>query len=194
MAGGAQAVPAGATWLDFLALDDDDRRELIDGTLLEIDVPNTKHEWIVATLIWLLSAWTRPRDAGTVLASGCKVRINDRRGVMPDVLFVRRGRESIIGTEGIQNGAPDLVVEVVSPTSGRYDRVQKLAWYAAIGVPEYWIVDSERETLERLVLGADARFVIAESLGGADVFHPDSFPGLEVPLADLWRGPGPAST
>lgn len=194
MASVAQPIAAGATWPDFLALDEDDPRELVDGALLEIDVPNTKHEWIVARLIWLLSSWVEARRAGTVLASGCKIRIDDRRGVMPDVLFVRRGREAIIGKEGIETGAPDLVVEVISPKSGRYDRVQKLAWYAAIGVPEYWILDPERETLERLVLGADARFVIAQSLGGADVFGPDSFPGLEVGLADLWRGPGPAPT
>lgn len=194
MGAGAQPFPAGATWPDFLALDEDDPRELVDGALLEIDVPNTKHEWIVARLIWLLTTWVEARAAGTVLGSGCKVRIDDRRGVMPDVLFVRRGREAIIGKEGIETGAPDLVVEVGSPKSGRYDRVQKLTWYAAIGVPEYWIVDPERETLERLVLGADSRFVIAGSLGGADVFRPDSFPGLQVALADLWRGPVPAST
>jgi Uma2 family endonuclease len=191
MVGGAQPFPTGATWPDFLALDEDDPRELIDGALLEIDVPNTQHEWIVATLVWQLSAWVRPRGAGTVLGSGCKVRIDDRRGVMPDVLFVRRGHESIIGKEGIEGGAPDLVVEVVSPASGRYDRVQKLAWYAAIGTPEYWIADPHTETFERLVLGPDGHFVIAQSAGGSDVFRPDSFSGLEIPLADLWHGPAP---
>jgi Uma2 family endonuclease len=186
-----QASAARATWADFLALDEDDPRELLDGELVEIDVPTKKHEWIVATLVWLLRSWTEPRNAGTVLGSGYKVRVDDRRGVMPDVQFIRRGREAILGEEGMRDGAPDLAVEVVSQSSARYDRVQKLAWYASIGTPEYWIVDPQAETLERLVLGADRRFVIAASLGGAAVFRPDSFPGLEIALADLWRGPGP---
>ena len=191
MAQSVQTSAAPATWADFLALDEDDPRELVEGELLEIDVPTKMHEWIVARLVILLGIWAEPRNAGTVLGSGYKVRIDDRRGVMPDVQFIRRGRESILGEEGMQAGAPDLAVEVVSVSSARYDRVQKLTWYASIGVPEYWIVDAQAETLERLVLGPDGRFVIAASLGGADLFRPDSFPGLEIPLAGLWRGPAP---
>ena len=71
--------------------------------------------------------------------------------------------------------------------------MQKLAWYAAIGVGEYWIVDPQTETVEQLVLGPDVRFVIAQALGGADVFRPASFLGLEVALADFWRGPASTS-
>ena len=193
MAGQPHASSAIATWADFLALGEDDPRELIDGILLEIDVPNKKHEWIVATLVWLLNAWVRPRAAGTVLASGYKIRVSEGRGVMPDVQYIRSGRESILGDEAMVGGAPDLVVEVVSASSARYDRVQKLAWYAAIGVGEYWIVDPDVQTLEQHVLGADGRFAVAATLGGGDVFRPELFPGLEVALADLWRGPAPAS-
>jgi Uma2 family endonuclease len=189
MSSAAQPAAVSVTWAEFVALEEDDLRELVDGVLLEIDVPNKQHEWAVSTLIWLLRAWAEPRQAGTVLGSGYKIRIDERRGVMPDVQFVRRGREAILGSEGIEAGAPDLVVEVVSPTSARYDRVQKLAWYAAIGVAEYWIIDPQGETVERLVLGTDHRFVIAESLAGEAGFRPDSFPGLEIPLADLWRAP-----
>jgi Uma2 family endonuclease len=189
MSQGAQPSAAAATWADFLALEEDDLRELIDGQLLEIDVPNKKHEWIVATLIWLLRSWAERTKAGIVLGSGYKVRISDRRGVMPDVQFTRHGRESILGKEAIESGAPDLVVEVVSPTSVRYDRVQKLRWYASIGVPEYWIVDGQQDMLERLILGGDGLYRIATSAGGDEVFRPESFPGLEIALADLWRVP-----
>jgi Uma2 family endonuclease len=189
MAGEPRASPAEASWADFLGLEEDDPRELIDGALLEVDVPNKKHEWIVARLVWSLTSWAEPRGAGTVLGSGYKIRIDERRGVMPDVQFTRSGRESILGEEAMVQGAPDLVVEVVSPTSARYDRVQKLGWYATIGVGEYWIVDPQTETFEQLALGTDGRFVVATTLGGADVFRPASFPGYELPLADLWRGP-----
>jgi Uma2 family endonuclease len=180
-----------ATWQDFVSLHEDDLRELIDGELLEIDVPSMRHEWVVSKLVILLGGWAEARDAGTVLGSGYKVRIDPRRGVMPDVQFVRRGREEILDHAGIERGAPDLVVEVVSATSARYDRVDKLGWYAAIRVAEYWIVDPDARTLERLVRGDDGRYVIAASLRDDEVFRPDSFPGLAIPLADLWRTPGP---
>ena len=178
------------TWARFVQLEDDDRRELVDGELLEIDVPTKKHEWIVARLIWFLTSWAEPRRAGIVLGSGYKVRIDDHRGVMPDVQFTRSGREGLLDDEGMTRGAPDLAVEVVSPSSGRFDRVQKLAWYAAIGVGEYWIVDPDIETSERRVLGSDKRFVLS-TVSGDEVFAPETFVGLEIPLADLWRGPTP---
>ena len=112
---------------------------------------------------------------------------------MPDVQFIRSGRESILGEDAMVGGAPDLVVEVVSPTSARYDRVEKQAWYAAIGVAEYWIVDPQTETLEQFILGSNGLFAIAAGLGGGNVFRPASFPNLEIPLSDLWRGPAVTS-
>jgi Uma2 family endonuclease len=63
--------------------------------------------------------------------------------------------------------------------------VKKLNWYAQLGVPEYWLVDPEAGTLERLVLREGA-YVIAVSLEGEDVFRPESFEGMEISLAKLW--------
>ena len=88
--------------------------------------------------------------------------------------------------QGLVRGHPDVVVEVVSPTSRRYDRMKKLQWYAQLGVPEYWLVDPEAQMLERLVL-RDGVYAIVESLAGDEVFRPASFEGLEIPLARLWE-------
>ena len=176
------------TWHDFVALPDDDRRELIDGELLEIDVPTGLHEWIVATLVRHLGAWAMARRAGIVFASGYKVRIRDDRGFMPDVQYFRRGGRRVPDA-GLDAGAPDLAVEVISPTSGRYDRIEKLRGYAAIGVPEYWIIDPERHTLERLVLDPPGTYRIADSMAGAVTFAPASFPDLAIELGELWQLP-----
>ena len=155
-------------WEDFVALDEDDLRELVDGRLVEIDVPTGLHEWIVVEVGRHLGNWAHTHRAGFVLGSGYKVRIRHDRGVMPD-----------------------LAVEVVSPGSARFDCGTKRAWYASIGTPEYWLVDPERRTVERLVLDPGGDYRLAQLARDDGTFVPDSFPGLAIPLAELWTIPRP---
>jgi len=87
----ARAPAAGLkTWDDFVRLEEDDLRELIDGKFVEIEVPTDLHEWIVLMMGRLLLNWALSRKAGIAFASGYKVRISARRGVMPDVQFYRK--------------------------------------------------------------------------------------------------------
>jgi Uma2 family endonuclease len=105
---------------------------------------------------------------------------------MPDVQMYRRGNDAPrVQNQGLTEGRPDLVVEVVSPTSVRYDRVTKLRWYAQLGIPEYWIVDPKARTLERLVL-RDGAYVIAGSFADDEVMEPETFEGMSIPLAKVW--------
>jgi Uma2 family endonuclease len=181
------AAAAPFTWDDFVALEEDDLRELIDGQLVEVEVPTARHEDIVILLGHFLAAWAEAGHGGRARGSGYKVRIGERRGVMPDLQFYRQGNEAVREQDiGLVRGRPDLVVEVLSASSRRYDRVTKLRWYAELGVPEYWLVDPEARTLERLVL-REAAYVIAVSLAEAETFRPESFEGLAIPLARLWE-------
>jgi Uma2 family endonuclease len=177
------------TWDDFVRLGEDDLRELIDGELVEVEVPTKWHEHVVAMLVTFLNAWAIPRKAGRALASGYKVRIDETRGVMPDVQFLTAAGFARAGQEGLDDGRPELAVEVLSPSSRGADRVKKLGWYASIGTPEYWIVDPQARTVERLVLSAEGHYTIADGASDAEVFRPASFEGLEVPLAELWDVP-----
>jgi Uma2 family endonuclease len=175
------------TWEDFIRLEEDDLRELIDGELVEVEVPKRPHEHAVIMLGFFLTQWARPRRAGRALASGYKVRISAKRGVMPDVQFFRTENPANAGQpDGLEHGHPDLAVEIVSPSSRRYDRVTKLAYYATLGVPEYWILDPDVRTLERLVLHGE-HYVIADVLEGDATFRPSSFDGLAIPLGELWE-------
>jgi Uma2 family endonuclease len=181
--------PGPYSWDDFVALGDDDRRELIDGELVEVEVPKRRHERIVARIIAALVAWADERSAGEVLGSGYKVRITKKRGAMPDVQFFRAGNEPRPEHEdGLASGHPDLVVEVVSPSSRRHDRIVKARWYASIGVPEYWIVDPDDRTIEQLVL-ENGRWVIATTAAGSEPFEPAGFEGLRIATRMLWGGP-----
>ena len=184
----SQTQPGPHTWREFIELGEDDPRELLDGHLVEIEVPTRTHERIVALLIAFLTHWGWARDAGEVLASGYKIRIDDRRGTMPDVQFYRRGNLPRGQDKGLEQGRPDLVVEVISPSSRSKDSVQKLHDYAAIGVPEFWLIDPEARTLERLIL-RDGLYSIAEALEGDVMFRPESFGGLEIDLRRLWHEP-----
>lgn len=182
----SHAASAPITWDEFVALDEDDLRELIDGELVEVEVPTDSHEHIVVRIGSALTVWSDAGNGGRALASGYKVRISDRRGVMPDLQFYRAGNDaSREQQQGLVAGRPDLVVEVVSPSSPRYDRVTKLRWYAQREIPEYWLVDPQARTLERLVL-RDGAYTIAASLADDETFRPASFDGLEIPLAKLW--------
>src|SRR5262249_21306363 len=143
-------------------------------------------EHAVNMVAFFLTGWARQTRAGRVLPSGYKVRVSEKRGVMPDVqFFAAENLPKAKDEKGLVTGRPDLVVEVVSSSSRRYDRVIKLGYYCALGVPEYWLVDPEARTLERLVLHA-GKYVVEESLEGENVLRPASMAGLEIPLAELW--------
>src|SRR5271165_3275164 len=110
----AQTSTGPYTWDDFVALGEDDLRELIDGELVEVEVPKGKHEFVVARIIAALATWADSGHGGRVYASGYKIRVSDRRGVMPDVQFYARGNDaSVDQDDGLVRGRPDLVVEVV---------------------------------------------------------------------------------
>ena len=189
MAVSAASVMGPARWEDWIELPKDDCRELIDGVLTAVEVPTKVHEHVVAMLVYHLVSWAKPRKTGLVVTSGYKVRISQERGVMPDVQFFRTENARNLPSEGLTSGRPDLVIEVVSETSRRYDRVTKLGWYASIGVPEYWIVDSQGRTFERLILH-EGNYRIVDALADDTLFRPSSFEGLEIPLNDLWIVPG----
>src|SRR6266852_2158769 len=174
------------TWRDFVELDEDDPRELLDGRLVEIEVPTWTHESIVATLIVYLGTWARLKKAGRVIGSGYKLRIDDRQGFMPDVQFYRSGNLPVGQEAGLEKGRPALVIEVILPSSRSKDSVRKLHDYASLEIPEYWLLDPEARTLERLFL-REGTYSILEALEGNAVFRPEGFEGLEIDLGRLWE-------
>jgi Uma2 family endonuclease len=117
------------------------------------------------------------------------VRISDRRGVVPDLQVFRSSNPAAKGDAmGLESGHPDPAVEIISESSRRYDRMTKLAWYASIGVPEYWIVDPGARTLERLVL-QQGKYLVADVVGEDATFRPESEEGVELSPARLWQLP-----
>jgi Uma2 family endonuclease len=171
-------------WERFLLLPDDDRRELINGELVETEMPTELHEHIVACLTFFFRAWVRVHG-GHAYASGYRVRIDARHGFFPDVQLYHPKNRAERTNQGLTDGAPDVVVEVLSEGSAAYDKKAKLLGYARIGVTEYWVVSPDEGSLERLVLRR-GKYVVEEVLTSGDVLKPSRFPGLEVPVAELF--------
>ncbi|WP_272421513.1 Uma2 family endonuclease [Polyangium jinanense] len=170
-------------WAD---MDEDEPGELVDGALVEEEVPTNLHELIVGWLIRVLGNWAAPRS-GRVLGSSHKLGVSPRRGRKPDVT-VYAPRSKVNWQASLSRVAPLLVVEVISRQARdvRRDRVEKLGDYARFGVRWYWLLDPEVRLLEVLELGADGRYTIALQASTERVAVPGC-EGLELDLANLWR-------
>lgn len=136
------------TYADYARLPDDGcRHEIIEGEEFVTPAPSTDHQSTVLNIASLLRAHVRERKLGRVFVSPTDVLLSRHNIVEPDVLFVSKRRASIVTTENIK-GAPDLVVEVLSPSTASIDRVKKANVYERDGVREYWIVDPTEQTVE----------------------------------------------
>jgi Uma2 family endonuclease len=141
------------TYEDWLRLPDDGfRYEVLNGVLYMTPPPRIRHQFTLENLSRRLGNFVAERKLGWILFAPCGVRLPGQPvPIQPDILFVRAERRDIIGEEYVE-GAPDLVVEVLSPSNWLYDRTEKFRAYQEAGVPEYWIVDYSARTIEVFVL------------------------------------------
>ena len=135
------------TYEDYLATPEDERYELLDGDLMMVPAPNVKHQRVSARLHVELHRFIEDRGLGTLLYAPCDVVLSDADVVQPDLLFVSRDREEQLIKRDNVRGAPDLVIEILSPSSAKADRGLKRELYGRYGVTEYWLVDPIAETV-----------------------------------------------
>ncbi|SRR5690606_4505939 len=140
-----------STYEDFAALPEGTLAQLVDGDLIVSPAPNLRHQSSVARLSARLLVYVEEHGLGAVFESPVDVRLAPHQVVQPDIVFVASERLGLLGTQEIE-GAPDLVVEVLSPSTGTYDLTRKRRLYEEHGVREYWIVDPDEETVEVLAL------------------------------------------
>lgn len=173
------------TYQDYLLIPEDGHRyEVIWGELVVAPSPLAIHQWVLGRLFSLLDAHVQAHGLGRVYPAPLDVVLAPKNVYQPDILYVSKKRLRIV-TDTHVAGAPGLVVEVISPSTAALDRGEKLDGYAASGVPHYWIVSPRAHTLEEYRLEG-GQYVLAQRLAGTETFKPVLFPGLEIPLADLW--------
>jgi len=172
------------TYNDYLLLPEDKRYEILDGDLYVVAAPNTRHQRVSRKLEVALIQHTEDKGLGEILDAPYDVIFSEENVVQPDILFVRKERAGIIGEMNLQ-GAPDLVIEILSAGTRSKDLDLKRKIYAGFGVQEYWIVDPELATVEVLVW-SELGYITAGVCGKPDRLSSPLLPDLNVPLSEVF--------
>ncbi|HHV55675.1 MAG TPA: Uma2 family endonuclease [Firmicutes bacterium] len=172
---------------EYMAIGESDKRyELIEGELLVTPSPNVEHQRILRRLTDVIERFVEGNDLGEVFFSPLDVILSDTNVVQPDLFFVAKNRLGIITRDNVQ-GPPDLIVEVLSPSTDARDRQLKRTIYSKYGVKEYWIVDPQARTVEVLRVGPEwTGLALVSVIPEGGTLTTPLLPGLAVPVAVLF--------
>lgn len=185
-----QSLPKAFRYSDYLKLPDDDNLyEILKGEFVVRTSPNRVHQRCSIRLSVILSLHVTQHELGEVYTAPFDVILDPENSdpeilVKSDLLFVSKDRLQIITSENVQ-GSPDLIVEILSPSTANTDRDQKFKIYQEAKVSHYWIIDPAAQTLEEYILQSDG-YCRCTSHVSNDTFHPSLFPELVIRLEELW--------
>ena len=177
------------TYRDYLNAPEDRRYELLDGELTMTPAPGERHQSVAALLGWKLVQFATENGLGRVYPAPFDVVLSDTDVVQPDFLFVSNARAHIVTAANVR-GAPDIVVEILSPSTAERDRTFKRTLYAMHGVNEYWLVDTAGENVTVLLLEDPGEFKVAGTYGSGETLRSPTLTGLTLNVDDVFRTPG----
>jgi Uma2 family endonuclease len=126
--------------------------ELLNGELVKKNAPTGKHQFAQSELFYKMMHFVTEKNLGRVFSSPTAVVLSDNDAPLPDLIFLSKAKMKLLDPEWGIMGAPDLVVEIVSPSSYKRDHYDKKKLYAASGIPEYWLIDPSNQSIEVLTL------------------------------------------
>lgn len=177
------------TFEDFCAtIRSDQKADLIDGVIYMASPENTEANDLFCWLLTLLRLYAEEKNLGRVLGQRVALRLEDRNGPEPDILFVKEENADRI-QRGHILGPVDLAIEIVTPDSAQRDYEEKRNQYEQHGIFEYWIVDEELQTVTALRLSAKGKYREVKPVKG--ILHSTSLPGFWLRLEWLWQDPRP---
>lgn len=174
------------TYRDYRNLPESETRryELLEGELVMVPSPGERHQSISGNLEFILRGFVRDHNLGYIYYAPFDVLLSEEEVLQPDILFVSGERSHIITPDNIQ-GAPDLVIEILSPGTAERDRTYKRTLYARHGVKEYWLVDPKQRTIEVLSLG-ERGFNLVGMYGEKDALESPLLLGLTIKLSEVF--------
>ena len=180
------------TYDEIAALPDDKLRELHDGVPILMPSPTPRHQDLYRALVKFIENWIDAGGHGLLYYQPVDLKIDAYRTLIPDLLYYATNDRSAVVSENGKylSAVPDLVVEIISPSSQNTDRTYKFEIYAEIGVKYYWTIDPEFWIFQAFRL-VDGEYRFEASLSDEGEFAPEAFAGLKIPMAQLF---GPRQT
>jgi Uma2 family endonuclease len=175
------------TYEDYLNLPDDGRRyEIIEGVLYVSNAPDIEHQFAVSELLLQLGLFAKQQQLGYVLTAPFEVHLSQRtRPVQPDVLFIRKEQWPKTAVKYFE-GAPALVVEVLSSSTRRVDQTIKFTAYEQAKVPEYWIVDPKTRFVQVFTLNENQEYDLLGEFLGEELIESKVLVGLRIVTESLF--------
>ena len=172
------------TYDDYLNTPEDKRYELLDGDLIALPSPEEFHQRVSILLGTKLVQFAVENRMGRVYHAPFDVVLSDMNVVQPDLIFVSNERADIITPANIQ-GAPDLVVEILSPSTAARDKTFKRSLYARHGITEYWMVDLTKKNITVLRLG-EREFEAVDTYGEGETLTSPTLQGFTLSLDEIF--------
>ena len=176
--------PIKFTYEDYLHFPEDKRYEIIDGEVHMVPSPVPYHQMVLGNLYLRLCEFVDKKGIGEVYLAPLDVVLSEIDVVQPDIMFISKERLNIITEKNIQ-GAPDLIVEIISPTSEYRDRVIKRKLYSKYEVKEYWLVDLEKKEIEVMALG-ESGLETVKIYKKTDILESLVLKGIKIKLDDIF--------
>ncbi len=176
------------TYEDYLRLPDDGKRyEIIEGVLYMANAPSYEHQFTVSVLNRKLGNYVDDHHLGVVLVAPFEIHLpNIAKPVQPDVFFIRAAHQPQDPLQ-IFEGAPDLIVEIISPSSVRLDRTIKFSAYERSGVKEYWLVDLRTRFIEIYTLAENGEYELLGQFGPGEQTRSQILPELAITVDNLFH-------
>ncbi len=170
-----------------MLFDDEDNYyyEIINGEMIQKSAPTPMHQRICRKLIVILDKFIDEKKSGEIFQSPIDVYLDEYNKPQPDIIFVSKEKKTIITNDGIM-GVPDLIIEIISPTSVIRDRIEKKNLYERMAVQEFWLIDPQYEAIEIHTLQNNRYelFTAATTLEGE--LKSALFEGLTINLTDIF--------
>ncbi|MCL6447474.1 MAG: Uma2 family endonuclease [Armatimonadetes bacterium] len=171
------------TYEDYAKLPEGAPYQLIGGKLIMTPSPTVYHQYISTRIVKRLIDFVEEKGLGVVLHAPLDVYLEEKETYQPDIIYISRERSEII--EERIRGAPDLVVEILSPSTAYYDLRKKARVYARHGVKEYWVVDPLEESIE-IYTNRDGSFELVQRAEGEEAAGSVLLEGFAVELKDIF--------
>ncbi len=174
------------TYQDYLDLPEDSHQyQVINGELVMAPAPYTIHQQVSINIVDKLIQFLKSNPIGRILYAPVDVVLSETNVFQPDIQFVANENSKIITEKNI-TGAPDLVIEILSPSTGYYDLTEKKDVYAEFGVKEYWIVDPKKQSVE-FYTNETKKFKSEQRLETSGILKSRVLDGFEISLQKMFQ-------